>query len=176
MNIFRAAGDFISEGTTVVKRRLRRDLLIVLAALSPALIFFIVAVLFASIANADETKTFTWTVPTQRVDDSPLDPAELTKYELGCASTPSDPAAVYSEWAIVDPQVVTRIETFPPGRWFCVLRIYATDIEGEQSSDWSNQVFFFHIAAPPESAGRSKRKLIAWLLAAIAILIGLGQT
>lgn len=104
-----------------------------------------------STAFADETKTFTWEIPTERVDGTPMPGSELTRYELGCAATAGADPVVYSEWAVTDPLIATRIESFAPGRWFCVLRIYAVATDGDIASDWGNQVFFSISISPPKA-------------------------
>ena len=138
MNHFRAAGHKLHEGSLVRNvlcwGDLRRDLF--------AALVFAIALSIAIDASADETKTFTWIAPTERVDGTPLPGSELTRYELGCGSTPTEPPSVYAQWAITDPLIVTRVESFAPGLWYCVLLVYAVDTNGELASDWSNQVFF----------------------------------
>lgn len=106
-----------------------------------------------AIARADEIKTFTWTVPTERTDNTPLPAVDLKQYELGCAATPTADPAVYSAWPVTDPTIATRLETFPPGRWYCVLRVYAVGTDGDLASAWSNQVFFSILIAPPNPPG-----------------------
>ena len=132
----------------VVQRLGGRRILFGFMAIAWFLIFLSV---IAAPASAAETKTFTWLVPTERVDDTPMPGSELTRYELGCESTATADPAVYSEWPVTDPLIATRIESFPPGRWFCVLRVYAVGLDGDVASDWSNQVFFSILISPPKA-------------------------
>lgn len=95
--------------------------------------------LLPGIAHADENKTFTWIVPTQNTDGSALAAADLAKYDLGCRPTAAATRTVYTSWSIIDPAETSRVISFPPGRYFCSLRVYAV---GVTPSDWSNEVFF----------------------------------
>lgn len=91
-------------------------------------------------AHADETKTLSWSVPTARIDGTPLAAAELTKYDLGCAATAAATPIVFTSWSITDPTETSRAFGFPVGDHFCSLRVYVA--EPTEPSDWSNQVFF----------------------------------
>lgn len=102
-----------------------------------------------SAAHADETKTLSWSVPTERIDGTPLAAAELTKYDLGCAATAAATPIVYTSWVILDPATTSRAVSFPVGDHFCSLRVYA-DVPTEPS-DWSNQVFFSILKSRPNA-------------------------
>lgn len=93
-----------------------------------------------SSAHADEIKTLTWSVPTARIDGTPLTAAELTKYDLGCAATAAATPIVFTSWDIINPAITSRAFSFPAGDHFCSLRVYVD--EPIEPSDWSNQVFF----------------------------------
>lgn len=114
-----------------------------------AALFFLVPFDSAAVAHADEIKTLTWSVPFARIDGTALTPAELIKYDLGCAASATATPTVFTSWAVVDPAVTTRGISFPPGEHFCSLRVYAD--EPLEPSDWSNQVFFSILKSRPNA-------------------------
>ena len=88
--------------------RSRRRLTHARAATLTALILLVVVLLASSIADAAEPKTFTWSNPTQYEDGSPLDPADLVSYELGCTSLNDQTYTVIESWPTADPLPTSR--------------------------------------------------------------------
>lgn len=104
-------------------------------------VLWVLAVLFLAIsetAEADELKTFTWTNPDAYEDETPLDPADLVSYDLGCTTVSGDPYQVLDTFPASLPLPTSHALSLPPGDYWCVLRVSTADA----TSVWSNEIFF----------------------------------
>lgn len=108
--------------------------------------------LVAGAAHADP-KSFNWNDPTSYTDSSSLDPATIEQWELGCGPTSGNRTGLVFVWT--QPDVRPRVENFPPGDWYCAVRITmsASATYPGTVSDWSNEAMFSVAVRPNPPSG-----------------------
>ena len=108
-----------------------------------ALVFVVgLAAVFGTRAFGDEY-IVEYIPPTEYTDDTPLDPlTELERYQFGCGSMPGTYTDLSREWLASAAINNRRPVDFPPGTYFCALRVKCIGVDCLDYSDWSNEVNF----------------------------------